>query len=121
LAVFETFLANFGKFTIHEPRRCRSELHTSRDRKRKLRIFEASRSVDTPLRPCRRRITDSSAGPKPHVAESFKAASNVFVAEEQTLDDPRDLTDKATAQTAFSYTPRSARAGFLYQTGGVNS
>ena len=49
LVVFETFLSNFGEFTIHEPRRCRSELHTSRDRKRKLRIFEPSQAFDTPL------------------------------------------------------------------------
>jgi hypothetical protein len=31
----------------------------------------------------------------------LKAALNVFVAERQTLDDPRDLTEKTTAQTGF--------------------
>jgi hypothetical protein len=46
---------------------------------------------------------------------------NALVAEGQTLDDPRDLTEQTTAQTAFSYTSRSGRPGFLYQTGGVNS
>ena len=35
----------------------------------------------------------------------LKAALNVFVAEEQTLDDPRDLTEETTAQTGF-YTHR---------------
>jgi hypothetical protein len=53
--------------------------------------------------------------------ELLKAAFNVFTAEGRMLDDPRDLTEDTTAQTAFSYTSRSGRAGFLYQTGGVNS
>jgi hypothetical protein len=35
--------------SFHEHRRCRSELHTRRDRKRKVRIFEPSRGSDTPL------------------------------------------------------------------------
>jgi hypothetical protein len=35
----------------------------------------------------------------------LKAALNVFVAEQQVLDDPRDLTDQTTAQTGF-YTHR---------------
>jgi hypothetical protein len=35
----------------------------------------------------------------------FKAALNVVVAEVQTLDDPRDLTEQLTAQTGF-YTHR---------------
>jgi hypothetical protein len=39
----------FAKFTFHELQRCRSELHTSEDRKRKLRISEPSQGFDTPL------------------------------------------------------------------------
>jgi hypothetical protein len=35
----------------------------------------------------------------------LKAALNLVVAEGQTLDDPRDLTEQTTAQTAF-YTHR---------------
>ena len=35
----------------------------------------------------------------------LKAALNVVVADEQTLDDPRDLTEQTTAQTGF-YTHR---------------
>ena len=35
----------------------------------------------------------------------LKAALNVFVAEQQVLDDPRDLTEQTTAQTGF-YTQR---------------
>jgi hypothetical protein len=42
----------------------------------------------------------------------------VVVADEQTLDDPRDLTEETTAQTSFYYTSRSGRPGFLYRTGG---
>jgi hypothetical protein len=37
------------ELTFHELRRCRGQLHTSRDRKRKVRIFEPSRGSDTPL------------------------------------------------------------------------
>jgi hypothetical protein len=112
--------ADFRELLFHELRRCRSELHTSRGRKRKVRIFEPCRGFDTPLSMplknarflCRTR---------PRHPQLLKAALNVFVAEGQTLDDPRDLTEQTTAQTAFSYTSRSGRAGFLYQTGGVNS
>jgi hypothetical protein len=57
----------------------------------------------------------------PQISIALQAALKVVVADEQTLDDPRDLTEQTTAQTAFSNTPRSGRAGFLYQTGGVNS
>jgi hypothetical protein len=35
----------------------------------------------------------------------LKTALNVFAAEVQTLDDPRDLTEETTAQTSF-YTYR---------------
>jgi hypothetical protein len=38
----------FAELTFNELRRCRSELHTGRDRKRKLRIFEPSQAFDTP-------------------------------------------------------------------------
>ena len=41
-------------FSQHAPstslRRCRSELHTTRGRKWKVRIFEPSRGFDTPLK-----------------------------------------------------------------------
>ena len=39
---------NFGDPYFHVLRRCRSEQHTSRGRKRKIRIFEPSRGSDTP-------------------------------------------------------------------------
>ena len=39
---------NFGDPFFHALRRCRSEQHTSRGRKRKIRIFEPSRGSDTP-------------------------------------------------------------------------
>jgi hypothetical protein len=42
-------MAKFAEFSFHELRRRRSELHTIRGRKRKLRIFEPSRGLDTPL------------------------------------------------------------------------
>jgi hypothetical protein len=37
--------------------------------------------------------------------ELFKTSLNVFVAEGQTLDDPRDLTEETRAQSGF-YTHR---------------
>jgi hypothetical protein len=37
------------ELTFHELWRCRGQLHTSRDRKRKVRIFEPWRGSDTPL------------------------------------------------------------------------
>jgi hypothetical protein len=83
-------------------------------------IFEPSRAFDTPLtRPLKNpRFLCRS---RPRYLWLLKAALNGFVAEGQTLDDPRDLTEQTTAQTAFSYTSRSGRPGFLYQTGGLNS
>jgi hypothetical protein len=42
--------AKFAEYTFHELRRCRSELHTSRGRKRKVRIFEPSRGSEKPPR-----------------------------------------------------------------------
>src|SRR5215203_1327111 len=47
--LLRTVKAKFAEFTIHELRRCRSELHTTRDRKRKLRIFEPPQGIDTRL------------------------------------------------------------------------
>jgi hypothetical protein len=41
--------AKFAGSSFHEHRRCRSELHISWGRKRKVRIFEPSRGFDTPL------------------------------------------------------------------------
>jgi hypothetical protein len=104
LVVFETFLANFGEFTIHELRRCRSELQPESGPKRKVRIFEPSRGVDTPLNmPLKNSwFLCRSRSRHPFL---LKAALNVFVAEVQSLDDPRDLTEETTAQTGF-YTHR---------------
>jgi hypothetical protein len=42
-------MAKFEEFTFHELRICRRELHTSGDRKRKVRIFKPSRGSDTLL------------------------------------------------------------------------
>jgi hypothetical protein len=38
---------------------------------------------------------------RPRHPQLLKAALNVFVAEGQTLDDPRDLTEETTAQSGF--------------------
>jgi hypothetical protein len=38
-----------GYYSCHLLGICRSELHTSRDRRRKVRIFEPSQAFDTPL------------------------------------------------------------------------
>ena len=90
-----------GEFTFHEPRRCKNEPHTSRGRQRKLRISEPSQAFDTPLiMPLNNPLIPLPI-PSPDVPEPFKAALNVFVAEGQTLDDPRDLTEQTTAQTGF--------------------
>jgi hypothetical protein len=42
---------------------------------------------------------------RPRYPQLLKSALNIFVAEGQTLDDPRDLTEQTTAQTGF-YTHR---------------
>ena len=95
---------NFGECTFHEHRRCRSERRTRRGRKRKVRISEPSQAFYTPL-------TMALNNPRflcrsrPRLPRRLKAALNVFVAEEQTLDDPRDLTEQTAAQTGF-YTHR---------------
>jgi hypothetical protein len=39
--------------------------------------------------------------PSHYALELLKAALNVFVAEVQALDDPRDLTEQTSAQSAF--------------------
>ena len=95
-------------------------VHTSQGPKRKNRISEPSRGIDTPLiMPLKKpRFLCRS---HPRYPQLLKATSNVFVAEGQALDDLEDLTHKMTAQTAFSYTSRSGRPGFFYQTGGSNS
>jgi hypothetical protein len=94
----------FAELNFHELRRRRSELRTSRGRKRNLRIFEPSRGFDTPLsmplKNCRFLCRS-----RPRYPQLLKAALNVFVAERQTLDDPRDLTEQTTAQSGF-YTHR---------------
>jgi hypothetical protein len=40
---------DFREVNFRKHRKCRNELKTSRDRKRKLSIFEPSRGFDTPL------------------------------------------------------------------------
>jgi hypothetical protein len=50
-------------------------------------------------------MPDSSAAPQQLTPELLKGALNALVAEGQTLDDPRDLTEQTTAQTGF-YTHR---------------
>jgi hypothetical protein len=40
---------DFREFTFPEFRRCSSQLHTSRGRKRNVRSFEPSQTFDTPL------------------------------------------------------------------------
>src|SRR5918995_4046727 len=45
----DSFKAKFAELPFYKLRRCRGELHSTRDRKRKDRIFEPSRGLDTPL------------------------------------------------------------------------
>jgi hypothetical protein len=92
------------ELTFHELRRCRRELHTSRDRKRKVRTSEPSRGFDTPLTmPLKNpRFLCQS---RPRYPYLFKAALNALVADERTVDGPEDLTHKTTAQNGF-YTHR---------------
>jgi hypothetical protein len=51
---------------------------------------------------------DYTGRPNPDVPRLLKAISNVFVAVEQHLDGPVDLTHKATAQTSI-YTHTDVR------------
>src|SRR5215210_967058 len=79
-------------------------MHTSWGPKRKVSIFEPSRGFYTPLTmpPKYPRFLYRS---RPRFPQLLKATLNVFVAEGQTLDDPRDLTEETTAQIGF-YTHR---------------
>jgi hypothetical protein len=92
------------RICLPRPSEIRSELHTSRDRKRNVRIFEPSRGFDTPL-------TIALNNPQflcrshPRFPQLLKTPLNVFGVEGQTLDDPRGLTEESTAQTGF-YTHR---------------
>src|SRR5918999_3069956 len=98
-------MAKFVGLTfLHELQRSRNELHTTRGRKRKLRIFEPSPRFHTPLnRPLKKpRLLCRSL---PRYPQLLKAAFNALVADERTVDDPRDLTSETTAQTGF-YTHR---------------
>ena len=84
-------LRHGGVPSIHLPRASElwSELHTIRGRKRKLRIFEPSRGLDTPLiMPLKNCLFLCRS--RPRYTELLTAALNVFVAEGQTLDDQRD-------------------------------
>jgi hypothetical protein len=86
---------------FNEFRRSRSGLHTTRDRKRKVRIFEPSRGSHTPLtRPLKSPLFLCRS--RPRYPQLLKVAVSVFVADERTLNGPEDLTDKTTAQTGFS-------------------
>ena len=94
----------FAACTFHELRRCRSELHTTRDRKRNVRILEPPRGSDTPLtRPLK--ILKFLCRSRPRYPQRLKAAFNALVADERTVDGPEDLTEETTAQTGF-YTHR---------------
>jgi hypothetical protein len=79
--------SNLGEHPFSELRRCRSELHTSRDLKRNVRIFGPLRAFDTPLaRPLKDpRFLCRSLSRRPQL---LKAALNVFVADERTVDGP---------------------------------
>jgi hypothetical protein len=70
------------EFTFHEP-------HTSRDRKRNVRIFEPSRAFDTPLSmPLKK--PQFLCRTRPRFTKLFKAAFNALVADERTVDGPEN-------------------------------
>jgi hypothetical protein len=88
---------DFRENTFPELRKCRNELHTTRGRKRKVRIFEPSQGFDTPLRmPLKN--SRFSCRSRTRYPQLLKAAVHTFVADERVLDGPRDLTGKTTAQ-----------------------
>ena len=72
-------------------------MHTSRDRKRKVRNFESSRAFHS-------RLTMPLKNPlflfrsHPRDSQPLKAALNAFVADERTLDGPEDLRHETAAQ-----------------------
>jgi hypothetical protein len=72
----------FAKLTFYERR---SELHTSRGRKRKVRMFEPSQAFDTPLTMA---LKDSRflCRSRPRYPQFLKAALNGLVAHERTVD-----------------------------------
>jgi hypothetical protein len=62
-------------------------VHTTRDRKRKVRIFEPSRAPNTPLTmPLKN--APFLCRPSPEVSKLLKATLNAFVAAERTVDGP---------------------------------
>jgi hypothetical protein len=67
----------------------------------KNRILEPLRGFDTPLTIPLKTPPHSSADPAPGDSKLLKIALNALVADERTLDDPRDLTDETTAHTGF--------------------
>jgi hypothetical protein len=69
-----------------------------------VRIFEPSRGFDTPLTMLLKNVR-FLCRPHPRCSRALQAALNVFVAEGQTLDDPRGLTEETTAQSGY-YTHR---------------
>jgi len=112
--------ARFAEFTFHELRRCRSELHTSRGRERKLRISKPSQAFDTALTIVLKNRRFLSR-PRARYPQLLQAALNVFVAEGQTLDDSRDLTEDTTAQSGlYTHQPQDGRTS-SDRPGGLNS
>jgi hypothetical protein len=105
---------------FHELRRCRSELHTSEGRKRKVSIFEPPRAFYTPLSMplknprflCRPSATLSRA-PERRLECSCSRGTD--------SRRPKGPNRGDNGSNQLLYTSRSGRAGFLYQTGGVNS
>jgi hypothetical protein len=83
----DSFRAKFAELIFRGLRRCRSELNTGRDRKRKNRIFEPSRESDTPLT---MPLKDSRflCRSRPRYPWHFKGALNALVADELRVDGP---------------------------------
>src|SRR5215203_2084773 len=111
-------LRHGGVPSIHLPRASElwSELHTIRGRKRKLRIFEPSRGLDTPLTRslknprflCRPRVT---------ILPSLQSRLKRLCGRGADSRRPKGPSIRDNGSNRLLYTSRSARAGFLYQTG----
>ena len=95
-------------------------MHTTRDRKRKVRIFEPSQALNTPLTmpPNNPRFLCRSP---PRCPQLLKAALNVFVAEVRTLDGPEDLSGETTAQIGLYSHPCQDGQASSIRPGGLNS
>jgi hypothetical protein len=95
-------------------------MHTSRDRKRKVRLFVPSRAFDTPLtRPLKNPLITLPIPPRLSIAPQSRLRRLCSRGADSRR--PKGPNAQDDGSKWLLYTSGSGRPGFLYQTGGVNS